>query len=308
MRARGHRSGFTLVELLVVIAIIGTLMGLLLPAVQSARESGRRNTCSNNIGQLGKAVIAFEGQRNFIPGWRNANIATGVNNSGFEYSWAVLILPNIERRDIYMRAEENSSDRGRLTATPYIELLNCPSSPADDVTKPVMAYAGNCGSVDVSSGAQSGYKGDGVMFDTTVARVGLDFVSGGDGTSNTLLFSERAGANVNPLTWWSFAQSGAFQAQPNLNNGTGSPGFVIPGLATTGKVVNSGVMGNVNAYTFPSSNHPGGVVVAFCDGHTQFLRDTVIPRVLTQLMTSRTDAASPAIKADGYILSEADYK
>ena len=53
------RRGFTLVELLVVIAIIGTLVGLLLPAVQAARESARRNSCSNNIKQLGIATQTF---------------------------------------------------------------------------------------------------------------------------------------------------------------------------------------------------------------------------------------------------------
>ena len=66
--------GFTLVELLVVIAIIGTLVGLLLPAVQSAREAGRRNSCLNNQNQLGKSVIAFDGQKKCTPGWRNDHL------------------------------------------------------------------------------------------------------------------------------------------------------------------------------------------------------------------------------------------
>ena len=69
--------GFTLVELLVVIAIIGILMGLLLPAVQNAREAGRRTTCFNNLYQMAFAATRHSDTNGFIPGWRNAASTSG---------------------------------------------------------------------------------------------------------------------------------------------------------------------------------------------------------------------------------------
>ena len=88
----GHR-GFTLVELLVVIAIIGTLVGLLLPAVQAAREAARRMSCTNNLKQIGLAVTLHHDARKSFPSGRNTRDNTGV-------SWAFRILPYMEESNI----------------------------------------------------------------------------------------------------------------------------------------------------------------------------------------------------------------
>ena len=83
--------GFTLVELLVVIAIIGVLVGLLLPAVQAARESARRTQCANNLKQIGLAILSFHDARTKLPPTR-LPCYTG--------TWAVALLPYLEKQNL----------------------------------------------------------------------------------------------------------------------------------------------------------------------------------------------------------------
>jgi prepilin-type processing-associated H-X9-DG protein len=324
------------VELLVVIAIIGTLMGLLLPAVQSAREAGRRNTCANNLNQLGKAIVAYDGRTQSLPGWRNPNVQANLTatQSGTippYYSWPVMLLPSLERRDIFDLAVTSAGGALVSNSIGPISMFLCPSSPSASPTEPSIAYAGNAGNWG------RGSRSDGVFFDRTAhlnltpMSTSLDFIGGGDGTSNTLLFSERCGPNVPTMPRWDADQQFGLMASGTYANwylnapAQASPIFILSGTATSTKVINSsdtsqsfavphpdpasssgGVVKPFEA--FPSSNHPGGVSAVFCDGHNQFLRDTIAPNVFSQLMTSRNANASVPYNTALAPLREDQYK
>jgi len=101
--SRQPRQAFTLVELLVVIAIIGVMVGLLLPAVQAAREAARRMSCSNNLKQVGLAMHNYNDTFQILPkpGFHNRDIIVNASSSSSSQSWAVAILPYLEQQAIY---------------------------------------------------------------------------------------------------------------------------------------------------------------------------------------------------------------
>ena len=135
----GKPSGFTLIELLVVIAIIGVLVGLLLPAVQQAREAARRVSCSNNFKQMGLALHNFEN------GQRHYPVAFETDSSGAQISdWGVSaqLLPFIENaalgaevRDAIASATSYSAKKinGKYLCSYRIDTLLCPSEIRDEV-------------------------------------------------------------------------------------------------------------------------------------------------------------------------------
>jgi prepilin-type N-terminal cleavage/methylation domain-containing protein/prepilin-type processing-associated H-X9-DG protein len=330
---RRIRLGFTLVELLVVIAIIGTLVALLLPAVQAARETARRNTCSNNMKQLSLALANIEASLKRLPGYSNelsnpngTKAGTPPNfTSDFarRCSWVVKIFPYMELQTVY---DKWNSDFSGAVAAPAIEQLTCPSDAPEVPGQPWLNYVGNAGWA-FSDGSRSGdtaeYGANGIFFDDnknnstgvgptdnreTHPRIQMAFAQVIDGTTKTMMLSESLHTF--------FYSYGAIQGGQTYTQDDGSQiqdtkhlfGFVWKNPASlaaheringdkffektsVGPPASMDAFANVTNYEqygFPSSNHPGGVNVAFCGGSVEFIAESIEPLIYAQLMTSNS--------------------
>src|SRR5262249_9680379 len=124
-----RRPGFTLVELLVVIAILATLVGLLLPAVQKAREAANRTHCTHNLRQIGLALHAYHhAYATFPPGgieWRPPG-----DLSKRQLAWSVFVLPYLEQEALYRQLDLSKafdSPENAEAAATVLPIYLCPS-------------------------------------------------------------------------------------------------------------------------------------------------------------------------------------
>ena len=319
MSRRRYDRGFTVVEMLVVISIIAVMMALLLPAVQAARESGRRMSCLSNMKQLGLAVQQFETAKQYLPPSRGfatlsptvystaiGNKPTSWNTPEHTMSWAYYIMPYIEQTTVQeqMNAVVIANTSGLSTfGDVAIAPFRCPSDVTDQSAKRI-AYAANGGREDntapnpntlpfdwAANGVFLSYlKGSPPTADThRVERSRTGDVSNGDGTTNTLMLAENhyvENWNYNPsefnacFVWQDPATA--------LNPGNLQVGLVKgsrPGEFSVSNV-NAVAGGQPVDIARPSSLHPSGFVVVFCDGHTDFLSESMDYQVYCLLMSS----------------------
>jgi prepilin-type N-terminal cleavage/methylation domain-containing protein/prepilin-type processing-associated H-X9-DG protein len=313
MRDPRH-PGFTLIELLVVIAIIALLIGLLLPAVQSAREAARRMQCGNNIKQIGLAVHNYELTFGGLP--PSALVVTTGPGTLWTSDWGLhaRILPHIEQAATYAAFNLSSSygDPGNLTATAQvIGLYLCPSEVRQD---PI-----NNETFGITGGVNYGFcLGDwfvwaGPAVGPNMSRRWAEFT---DGLSRTMLLAEVKNwqpyvrdcgslsrinnpANIPPpdappaavapeyqSTGCTFLDSGHTQWTEVAVHHVGmttawppnkkTPGG--PGFSSPDVDLNSQrerIGGPTFAAITARSYHPGGVNILLGDGSVRFVKDSI---------------------------------
>jgi len=234
------RSAFTLVELLVVIAIIGVLVALLLPAVQTARESARRMQCTNNLKQIALASHNVHDTTNYLPSGHKTKL-NGASSSGDYYlNCFIQILPYIEQQALFARYDDtllNIDIKNASVVQSFVATYQCPSEllPKRILVPETSAPAG--GGPNLTSTTQNfqfmtgSYKGmSGVSNDNNntwagypsevLTNLALNAGSRGmlhtdwfggpataerfanitDGTSNTLFYGERTTKTHHPST------------------------------------------------------------------------------------------------------------
>jgi prepilin-type processing-associated H-X9-DG protein/prepilin-type N-terminal cleavage/methylation domain-containing protein len=279
-----RRRAFTLIELLTVVAILGILAGLLLPAVQAARESSRRAQCANNLKQLGLTLVNYHDVHGRLPSGYVSSVSSSGADIGPGWGWAALSLPYTEEASLWATLDfrqpiesPDNAARKQLLATMLcpsndLSLPTWPAEVRDADGDPISlicdvgfaAYVGMMGSTDAGS------VWDGLFFRNSHVR----FRDITDGSSQTIAVGERA-YRLGEGTWVG-AVTGAM-IFPDEDEGEIAAPHLKPSSAMV--LSHAGLGNGPNSPTSEINQfyslHGGGANYLFADGHVAFLLETI---------------------------------
>ena len=304
--------GFTLIELLVVISIIATLVGLLLPAVQAAREAARLVQCTNNLKQIGLAVLNYEQiHLTLPPGYVSNWDAEFLRETGPGWGWASMILPQLEQQPIWSQIDFRRQIQDPGQATVRVAAISTFLCPSDNMP---LKWTASVGLVEVNGGSilsllipladvagsnyvgvfgigEPGVNGEGVFFRNKSIRIPEIT----DGLSHTLFVGERSYQLKKGLgqATWVGGVPGALVWSCN-SAATGDPDATGPCIREDGSGMTLGHTGegfgpgdpfsDVNQFT---SRHGLGANFLFGDGHVKYLQKSMDYATYKALSTLR---------------------
>jgi prepilin-type processing-associated H-X9-DG protein len=289
-------SAFALIEILVVMSMIAVLTGLLLSAVQAAREAANRLTCQNHLKQLALAALHHHDAKGTFP--------TGVHSLGNSgTTLEAELLPYVEQETLQEQFNATRGNSSAVTAQ-VVKLLLCPSDTLPDPVQQCPAcshlfgvgcYGGNAGTRSFSLSFSAGKDPrDGIFFQDSTTRV-WDVT---DGSSNTFLFGERSHRDkeFDSVSWRFSAEYSTLRSWGKWANycypshyllSTAVPmNYQTPPWPST---VEANVQDRICAF---GSGHPGGANFAFVDGSVHFLSDQI---ALSTLLALSTRAGGEAV-------------
>jgi prepilin-type processing-associated H-X9-DG protein len=258
---KGGGVGFTVVELLVAIAIVGLLAGLLLPAVQMARESARRTRCQNNLRQLGAAIAGHESAVGRLPAGRDAA-------NRWQHAWSTAVLPYLEQAALHA-----GYDSGRAWNDPVNQavsetdllLFRCPSAIAKWPGK--SDYGGNYGSAltGLVPGFREGHAWESGAFPPIHVAMPGRYRSASvrlgeftDGTSQTFLVLEDADRSAKEGGLWANGHNCFAHDNGAINSSPSKEIF---------------------------SRHPRGAQALLADGSVRFLSESMAVSIVGAMCT-----------------------
>jgi prepilin-type N-terminal cleavage/methylation domain-containing protein/prepilin-type processing-associated H-X9-DG protein len=278
------RSGFTLVELLVVIAIIGLLTGLLLPAIQAARESARRSSCTNHLKQLGVALHQYESLFRRLPSTTGQASTTTLFH----------LLPYVEelalQQRINLKVPLAQSPNREVIRDAQLPVFRCPSMVISDTEMANnigwSSYAVSTGSAysHFSNSSDPEYH-NGAIIIRSKGITSIAKISGQDGAGRTFMagefnyrvsFQTPEGAEYpgGPAWWFVYPFHCQGSTAGIFNNTTSDPNYL------TGR----------DADTF-RSDHDQGVNMLMVDGSVHFIDEAIHADTLRKL-AKRNDGTS----------------
>jgi prepilin-type N-terminal cleavage/methylation domain-containing protein len=296
------RSAFTLIELLIVIAIVAILTGLLLPAVQHARESANRVKCANNLRQIGLASHNYHDTYRSLPPGYLATAAYPDTTPG--WGWAAYLLPHLEQNNLAAQIKFKQPVGSLSAIQTIVPVFICPSDivPTEpfwisDATWTPIALAAPCSyaaSVGNDHSEVDAATGNGVFYRNSKTRI-ADIL---DGASNTVFVGDRAWCQTQGI--WAGAPNGAIARAGVQNvwpNATG-PSQALTLVHNNWVNIHTDADGGLDDF---SSNHIGGVNLLFGDGAVHFIHDITLDG------QERLDFWALGTRAGGEVIKQLDY-